>query len=112
MNVHVVQVASPKAHALWRIVHAANEYGLITHENAALEEQAHRFFGDPRDLFRRVEMGVQHDVFAELAPSIDNGGKRVEPFGMRDDFHRHDRGAFGRKAHPAHVGEYPGARYR
>ena len=48
-------------------------------------------------------MGVQHDLFVQLAPELDDVGERVEPRRVGEDLLRHHRRPLGGKAHAADV---------
>ena len=76
---------------------------LIAHEDAALEKHPHGLFGDPRDFFGALKCVCSTTSLPILRPRSTTRGQRVEPLGMRDDLHRHDRRAFGGEAHAAHV---------
>ena len=57
------------------------------------------------DLMRRVEVGMQHHIFAEPPALFDNLGERIHPLVVGDELLRHDRRPLGGEPHAAHVGQ-------
>ena len=104
MHVDVPEPLDQKAHDLHRVVDAANEHALVSHRDAAFEEQVHRVLRDRRDFFRVIEMRVQGDLFVHLSPLVDDGGERVGPRDVGENLLRHHRGPLGREAQPRMFG--------
>ena len=105
VDIDVGEPLHEQCHRLGRIVHARLKHRLVPHVNAPLDQPLDP---NPRvlgDLMRRVEVGVQHHIFAEPPALFDHLGERIHPLVVGDELLRHDRRPLGGEPHAAHVGQ-------
>ena len=88
-------------HGLDLVVHPPLHDALVARRDAALEQHVHRIVGDPGDLTAGVEMGMQHDLLAELAAALVHVGERIDPLMVGEQLLWHDRRPLGGEPHAA-----------
>lgn len=79
MNIDVSQAVNKGFHCRDVIVDAAKKDRLVSHRNTLLKELLRSASGDPGDLIRVVEVGMQSNRLTHLFSHIGNGNQSRAP---------------------------------
>src|SRR5436190_6674572 len=103
MNVDPTETLDEGAQSHGIVVHPAQQYGLIGHEDALLVQAPHRGFHHRSYLVGVVEMRVHTDILEHGARAPDKLHDGGHPVVICQDLHRLDREDLGGKAHSPNV---------